>query len=130
MGIICSKTEMMELYQQDPDDFVESIHPSARDLDDKQVILGQDSEDLEENGVLINDGAKPNNIKPKLLRAYIKKSQSKANVEIIHINGELFYQASKNIKSGSELYAHYGVGYWLLAMNVPAQKIPQIVAKL
>lgn len=32
-GIQCSKSEMMELYRQDPAEFISSIHPSARDLD-------------------------------------------------------------------------------------------------
>ena len=125
-GIKFSKVELMNMYISDPVDFINSIHPTSRDLDNETVIVGQDSIDIADCGVLVNDSTKLKSSKPKDIKKYLNLSQSKANVEITYRNGDIYYKSIRDIVAGEELYTHYGLGYWLLASGKTPLSIIEI----
>jgi len=73
-------------------------------------------------GVYVNDISKPKSKSIKDLQYYNKTSLI-CNVVVQETSDFPVYVARKDIKKGSELFVHYGTGYWLLEMGVPPNQL-------
>lgn len=126
-GNIMDKKLTMDMYLMDRSRYLQEIHPYARDLDEKRVIIGDRS--LEQcgfkAGVYVNDAGCLNKVDSNSIASY-KSTEQKCNVKSVRYDDRLYYVATKRIKRGEELYAHYGVHYWLLLNNVPAEQLKLI----
>lgn len=138
-GVNIDKDEVVDMYMIDPEGYLSNIHPYVRDFNSQQVVVGVPSADLFKSGVMVNDGAKPKGVSHDLLKAYLDESHSRANVAAISPessesiesieniegidSGPLAYQATRDINSGEELFACYGVGYWLMHMGITPDKL-------
>lgn len=126
-GNHCEKSIMMELYLENIEEYLR-IHQYARDLDEDTVIIGDPElgkADLGKSGVYVNDGAclQPGKHDRDAIQRYVRLSMKACNVEPLVQGDKLFYVASKRIKKGEEIYAHYGPHYWLLLGGVPADQL-------
>jgi len=131
-GYIKDKTEMVDLYQRNFEEYTKH-HIYVRDLDIDRVIIGSHllaEEDMFKSGVYVNDGAcldltityNPN-IHRDIIDDYVNNSRLKQNVEAIVEDDKIYYVATKRIKKGEEFYAHYGKHYWLLLSGIPAEQL-------
>lgn len=129
-GVPITKDQVYKLYTNDKKHYMKEIHPFLRDVDDTRVVVGGEEEgDLYKGGVLVNDAAKLTSIKITDIQKYIRESTKAENVAIA-LGGEFpTYRAIKRVKKGQEFYAHYGWGYWALAMGVPAEEISEMDKK-
>lgn len=120
-GTKMDKVETMDMYLDDQDTYLTDIHPYSRDLDESTVIIGDRS--MPRSGVFVNDGASLKFKTPTAIKQYISASKAKQNVHTNIIDGKIYYVASKRIKKGEEIYAHYGPYYWLLLNGIPAEQL-------
>jgi SET domain-containing protein len=131
-GNIKNKTYMAELYISNYKEYLH-LHKYVRDLDNDRVIIGDHKlidNDWMKSGVYVNDGAcldvsvNYNPVKDgKLIATYIDNSKMKQNVEAITQDDKIYYVATKRIKKGEEIYAHYGKHYWLLLSGIHAGQL-------
>lgn len=125
-GDIVDKEHTMDIYLMDRVRYLREIHPYARDLDEMHVIIGdrQLGLDPERCGVYVNDAGSLKDTSDASIAEYTATSV-KCNVMPVPDadNKNIYYVATKRIKRGEEIYAHYGVHYWLLLNGVPAEKL-------
>jgi len=126
-GKSLSKDFTTSRYLDDPSNYLLHTHPYLRDLDESVVIMGEYDDNLKHSGVLVNDGAKLDDIND--ISNYLERSKSMANVSAVKMKDKLFYIASKRITKGNEIFASYGPGYWLLASGVSPERLPQILQR-
>ena len=80
-------------------------------------------------GAYVNDISKPLNISKKSVNKYIKTMRN-CNLVSVDTGDFPIYVASKDIKAGTELSVHYGIGYWLLYMGMSPNMIDKKYKKL
>ena len=122
-GMVVTKDQVFKTFTNNKENYMTKIHPYVRDYDDNTVIIGTEDKDLFKCGVLVNDSNKLSTNEEKDMKNYVKESMNKANVDIIIKDNKAYYKAIKRIKKGEELYAHYGIGYWLLSQGIEPQMI-------
>ncbi len=85
---------------------------------------GLDKISLNLAGVLANDAAMPRSLDSKQLQIY-KESEKICNLSTQFSDSHPFpiYYANRKIRKGEKLVVHYGLGYWLLQLGVPPEKI-------
>ena len=83
---------------------------------------GYKTKNLNLSGVYVNDIFK---LKSKSLgdMKHYHKSRLICNIEVVETNDFPIYKARKDIKSGSELFVHYGIAYWLCELGVPPNEL-------
>ncbi len=131
-GEIKDKTDMADFYQYDQEGYMK-IHRYIRDLDNERVIIGDHElvkNDWMKSGVYVNDGAcldltikYDHDIHQDIMSAYIDNSEMKQNVEAVTQDDKVYYIATKRIKKGEEIYAHYGKHYWLLLSGISIEQL-------
>lgn len=122
-GMVVPKEQTFESYQLNKENYIKKIHPYVRDLNETNVIVGTEDKDLFKCGVLVNDTVKLKSTETKDMRDYVNESLKNSNVDIIIKDNKAYYRALKRIKKGEEILAHYGIGYWLLEMEVEPKMI-------
>jgi hypothetical protein len=123
-------------YFDDPKKYIEEQgpyirgHPIKKDISiDATKIVYENFSKTPSNlvGVLVNDIAKPKSLKIEDLKEYLNTS-SRCNLETIPTSDYPLYVAKRKIKKGEILTVHYGLGYWLLHMGVPPEKISHYIS--
>jgi len=100
--------------------------PQQTDLSiDASEVVKSSRYSLNLMGVLVNDIAKPQSLSPADLQAYCE-SETQCNLRVEPRTKDYpLYVAKRTIKKGEILTVHYGLGYWLLQMGVPPQRISE-----
>lgn len=118
-GNILDEDSLYEIYNENKD-VMKYIRKGNGFLVDASIVYKLDN--LKLMGGYVNDISKPKSKKKKDLEYYNKTSLI-CNIEVVETNDFPIYRARKNIKKGSELFVHYGIGYWLLDMGVKPEDL-------
>ena len=108
--------EIYDLYTNDPDSYYE-LNKYIRGTPNGFAIKG-DKTQINHNllGVYVNDFASircnKDEINEKVLRDYAH-TISRCNLKTVDTVDYPIYVSTKRIKKHEEMYAHYGIGYWL-----------------
>ena len=121
-GDFLTKDETMDLYLQDKNNYIQNIAPYIRDSGiEDMVINGVSSLEMDNinlMGSLVNDIA---NIDIGI-NQYLS-TRDKCNVIIKETQSYPIYYSNRDINKNEELYAHYGIGYWLLDKGIEPNKL-------
>jgi len=121
-GDFLTKDETIYLYLQDKNNYIQNIAPYIRDSGmEDMVINGITSlkiDNINLMGSLVNDIA---NIDIDI-NQYLS-TRDKCNVTIKETQSYPIYYSNRDINKNEELYAHYGIGYWLLDKGIDADKL-------
>lgn len=87
--------------------------------------------DLRLSGVFVNDAGMPTSLNPDDLRKYLA-SAHECNLSVGSVEGHDFpvYYANRKIRKGERLTVHYGLGYWLLQLGVPPDRISDLLRSI
>jgi SET domain len=108
--------EVYTIYQTDPDKYRE-MNGVIRGTPNEYAILGEKVDNPNLQGVYVNDISSLSCTKEELTRDYLQQyadTAKKCNLKTVDTSDYPVYVATKRIKKREELYAHYGIGYWLL----------------
>lgn len=118
-GDIIDESNLIDIYEKKPE-IMKYIRKGNGFLVDASIISKID--DIKLLGGYVNDISKPKSKKKKDLINY-DKTKFICNIEVVETNDFPLYRARKDIKKGSELFVHYGIGYWLLDMGVKPEDL-------
>jgi len=124
--------EIYNLYMDKPEEYYE-LNKYIRGTPNGFAIRG-DKKQTNSNlmGVYVNDigciSCKKENINEKVLKDYAQ-TVKKCNLMTMDTSDYPVYIASKRIKKGEELYAHYGIGYWLSFIGCSPEEISDMNRK-
>jgi len=127
-----SDEEIYKLYVEKPKEYYE-LQKIIRGTPNGFAIKG-DKEQINLNlcGVYVNDVASINCTKYELDRDVLQKyanTVKKCNVKTVDTKNYPVYISSRKIKKGEELYAHYGIGYWLSHIGCTPEEISDLNQK-
>jgi SET domain len=108
--------EVYSAYQTDPGKYRE-MNSVIRGTPNGYAILGEKNDNHNLHGVYVNDISSLSCTKDELTRKHLQQyveTAKKCNLRTVDTSDYPIYVATKRIKKGEELYAHYGIGYWLL----------------
>lgn len=123
------KKEVFDMYMKQPEEYYR-LSPYMRGTPNDFVIMG-DKTQTNPNlmGVYVNDygciNCKKEELTIDILKVYAM-TKSKCNVEVVDTNDYPVYRVVKRIKKGEELYAHYGIGYWLAHIGCSPEEIDSL----
>lgn len=131
-GTKLSTNDVYDKYVNNPDEYKE-MNKVSRGTPNGYSIIGTYTNVPNLQGVYVNDIASlkmyfddydKNNhdYNKNMLRDYAK-TVTKCNLKTIDTTDYPVYYATRGIKKGEELYAHYGIGYWLMANGFPPEEI-------
>lgn len=124
--------EMYDLFTNNPEKY-HQLNNSIRGTPNGYAICGiKNMDNMNLNGVYVNDIAsitcKKEEINEQVLRAYAE-TRKKCNVRAVDTSDYPVYIASRRIKKGDEIYAHYGIGYWLSHIGCAPNEITDLNRK-
>ena len=110
-------TEVLyDLYESDPEQYQE-LSTIIRGTPNGFAIIGEKTDNPNFHGVYVNDisclNCNAQTVTRDELEDYAKTAQ-KCNLMTVDTSDFPVYVSTRKIKKGEELYAHYGIGYWLL----------------
>jgi SET domain-containing protein len=118
-GAQISNDDLYDLYRSDPDAHKEA-NRFIRGTPNGFSINGEKSETSVLQGVYVNDVAciscSKDDISRDILQEYADTIK-KCNLKTVDTSDYPVYVATKRIKKKEELYAHYGIGYWLMSIG-------------
>ena len=133
-GELITKDELYIKYLENKDKYLKDIAPYLRDslienhVIDASIIVNNKDIDIYLKGYLVNDYDKLTNLEEDNIVNYLN-SEKECNVIIKDTYDFPVYYSKKFIKKGEELYAHYGLGYWLIQNKVEPTNIYDIYKK-
>lgn len=122
-GNIIDEDDLYEIYKKKPE-IMKYIRKGNGFLVDASIVDKLDN--LKLMGGYVNDISKPKSKKKNDL-IYYDKTKMICNIEVVETDDFPIYRARKDIKKGSELFVHYGIGYWLLDMGVDPQHLQNYI---
>ena len=130
-GELLSTNDILNLYQNDNTMYKNDISPYLRTTGiDNMQVNGKTSENqnnLNLKGYLVNDSNSISYIDELNIKNYIENDKN--NVVIVETKDFPIYYASRDILEGEELYASYGLAFWLLQCNCKPENIRKICEK-
>ncbi len=127
-GDLISTNDLMNLYLSNESKYKNEISPYLRKTGiDNMQVNGKNSENqgnINLKGYLVNDSNSISSINNKNIKNYI--DNDKSNVVIVETKDYPIYYASRDISKDEELYASYGLAYWLLQCNCKPENIRKI----
>lgn len=126
-GNILSNQEVLSLYSKNKPEYITTIAPYLRDSGNSNIIIDGriDLDNINLMGKLVNDYSNLDNG----ITHYLE-SHTKCNVIIKETHDFPIYYSLKNINKGEELYAHYGLGYWLLLKGIEPDQIKNYISQV
>ena len=124
--------DIYDLYINNPNDYYQ-LNKCIRGTPNGYVIRGDKAQhNLNLAGVYVNDvssiSCDKNDININVLKEYAQ-TLKKCNLDTIDTKDFPVYVSSKRIKKGEELYAHYGIGYWLSHIGFSPEEISDLNTK-
>lgn len=121
--------EIYDLYMNNPEKYYE-INKYIRGTPNGYSIQGDKTQiNTALIGVYVNDVAciscDKNEINQDILKEYAQTIK-KCNLKTVNTEDYPIYYSSRRIKKNEELYAHYGIGYWLSAIGCSPLEISEL----
>lgn len=133
-GDLLSTSDIFEEYTNNKINYINNIAPFLRatrivDSQGKGLqVNGKWSENINNinlKGYLVNDYQNIDELNEDKMKKYMQ-SQSQNNVIIVETEDYPIYYTLRDVNKDEELYAHYGLPYWLLHNNCNAEDIRSI----
>jgi len=125
-GLLVPRQIIVNEYNTNKDNYLTKLHPYLREIDNNNQLLGRVDKDVNKCGVMVNDYSKIESKSIEDIKRYVDSSTRNANVYIMDGNKYPIYKALNKIRKEKELYAHYGVSYWLLSMGLTSEEVLEI----
>lgn len=133
-GELIEKNTIADMYIENKENYIKNIAPYIRDTEFKDFVIDgsicKNIENLNLNlcGYLVNDYEKIEKINQYSINKY-NNSKKYCNLEIKETKDFPIYYSTKDIKKNQELFAHYGIGYWLLQNNCNISNLKKYIEK-
>lgn len=134
-GMKLSTDDVYDKYTNNPIEYKE-MNKVIRGTPNGYSIIGMYTDIPNLQGVYVNDIStlklyfndydKNNHDHNKKMLEDYAKTIIKCNLKTIDTSDYPVYYTSKSVKKGEELYAHYGIGYWLMANGFPPEEISHL----
>lgn len=125
MGKKITDEEVYEICKRDRDEY-QKLNSVIRGTPNGYAIVGEKNTNSNLAGVLVNDIGCISCSKDDLCRDILVKyveTAKKCNLKTVDTSDYPVYVTTKRIKKGDELYAHYGIGYWLLHIGFSPEEL-------
>lgn len=120
--------EVYDLYMNNPQKYYD-INRYIRGTPNGYSVLGTKDTNTVLMGVYVNDVAciscDKKDINKDVLENYAK-TINQCNLKTVDTDDYPVYSSTKRIKKNDELYAHYGIGYWLSAIGCSPLEISEL----